>query len=126
MSAYKISGCCTLCDEPCFEVIARWGADERRAGEPKRLGPPLDGSIRVTFMLNDGSRSDMTFCGRCAEDLNPAYYTAIWQKVMRSWKRELDDKPEAERNPDWFQKQFSNGLLCELKREDWKELAANG
>lgn len=118
MSEFKIAGCCTLCDTPCYDVLATWGADERYPGEPKRLGQPGDGS-RITFMLLDGSKADLTFCSSCAESLNPSLYIPIWHKVLRSWKREMGpDKVE----PDWFLKSYENGLLAEMGRKTLKEL----
>ena len=119
MSPYKISGACTICDERCFEVKAVYQDHEIRPGEPKRLGKPLDGAMQLVFLLFDGSKTYLTFCGSCAQALKPDQYTAIWRKNMRSWKRELKgDRPE------WFLRQFDNGLLCELGRSTWKELVA--
>ena len=117
---FKISGCCTVCDEPTFEVLARWSENERYPGEPKRLGPPTDDATRITFELLDGSKSDLTFCGKCTESLNPAQYVEIWRKVIRGWIREmsLDPKP----TPDWFVKSFENGILGEMGRKKWKDL----
>ena len=120
MSDVKLSGCCTLCDEPVFEVVARWQEGERHAGEPRRLGPPLDHARRITFLLLDGSTNDLTFCASCMESLTPAQYPAIWQKNLRSWQRELNEKPGS--SMTWLEKQFGNGLLCELVRKTWKEL----
>lgn len=122
MSPHKIIGCCTNCDKPCFEVTAVWGADERTPGEPKQLGSPLDGSVRVTFMLFDGTKTSLTFCAACS---GPWSYHEIWRKNLRSWMRELSWKAEGERMPEWFQRQFSNGLLCEMGRQLWTE-AING
>lgn len=119
---HKIAGCCTICDEPCFEVLARWDDHERHPGEPKRLGSPTEDAVRITFLLYDGTRTDLTFCGNCAADLQPDQYLEIWRKNIRSWMRELSEKPEGERNPEWFGRQFANGLLDEMGRQKWKEL----
>lgn len=117
MSEHKISGCCTVCDELCFEVLARWETHERYPGEPKRLGPPMNGATRVTFLLLDGSRADFTFCGDCAAALNPGAYQEIWRKALRSWKRELSETAKP-----WFATQFRNGILTEMGRIAWKDV----
>ena len=117
MSEYKISGCCTLCDAPCFEVMQVYEAHERNPGEPKRLGPAMDGAMRVSFMLLDGTKADMTFCGECAANLSAEHYIEIWRKVMRSWRREM-----SEPYPDWFNRSFANGIAAEMGRATWKEI----
>lgn len=113
MSAYKIAGACTLCDAMCFTVL-----DLADDGSPKRLGPPLSGSTRIGFMLMDGTRMGLTFCQTCSGLLSGRHYVAIWQKVIRSWVREIGSKPR----PAWFSKQFANGLLAEMGREPWEEI----
>jgi hypothetical protein len=117
MSDFKISGACTCCDELCFEVLARWSENERYPGEPKRLGPPYESTTRVTFLLLDGSRADFTFCGTCAESLNPGQYTDIWRKALRSFRREMSETAKP-----WFATQFVNGILAEMGRVKWREL----
>lgn len=117
---YKVSGCCSLCDQPAFEIICRWESHERRPGEPKRIGLPLEGSQRITFLLYNGRRTDMTFCGACSETLSPDHYTLLWRKNLGGYLREQDG------NPEKFKEEFANGLLCELGRIEWKELVANG
>lgn len=119
---FKISGCCSSCDKPCFEVIQIWGENERYPGEPKRLGKPLEGAVRIAFMLLDGSKCDMTFCASCAEALTHEQYTELWRKVIRSWEREMSVTKPGEPRPDWFNKQFSNGLLSEMGRTPWQEI----
>lgn len=122
MSDYKISGHCTLCEARCFDVLAVYEAHERLPGEPKQLGPPVEGAVRVTFMLIDGTKTALTFCAECAKHLPNDLYLQIWRKNIRSWLRELAEKPEGERNPAWFIAQFGNGLLCEMGRELWIDL----
>lgn len=122
MSEHIIAGHCMHCDAPCFEVVARAEEHEPNPGEPKRLGPPLEGSTRIAFLLFDGSKADITFCAQCAQTFGPEHYTGMWRKIQRSWQREL-----AGSTPDWFLKSFSSGILCELGRTSWKELCkANG
>lgn len=126
VSLYKIAGCCTRCDQHCFNVLAVWGPDEMLPGEPKRLGGSLEGATRITFRLLDGTHTDLTFCESCAAELSSADYVELWQKNLRSWKRQLDrkpaDAPARERRPEWFGQQFTNGLLCEIGRQLWMEL----
>lgn len=100
-------------------------AHERRPGEPKQLGKPIEGAVRISFVLFDGAKTSLTFCASCAAEKLSTDFTALWQKVLRSWGRELAEKPETERMPDWYKKQFANGLLCEMGRELWTE-AVNG
>ena len=119
-SPIKLPASCTICDEPCFEVLARWDEGEERAGQIKRPGPPLPDSTRITFLLFDGTRADMTFCGRCAASLTHLQYPGIWRKVVNSWKPEIGD-----RIPAWFSRQPGNGMLLELGRKLWTE-HANG
>ncbi len=119
---FKIAGCCSSCDQPCFEVIQTWSDGERYPGEPKRLGKPLQGAVRIAFMLMDGSKADLTFCASCGATLAPAEYTPLWRKVIRSWQRELDKDHAGEPRPDWFARQFDNGLLAEMGRTSWQEL----
>jgi hypothetical protein len=114
---YKRPGCCSLCDALCFEVRARWSEGEARAGEPKRFGPPLDGVTRITFLLVNGNRTDMTVCADCAKSVGPQHYATLWRKNLAGWLREQNG------NPEKFKDEFSNGLLCELGRKEWKELA---
>jgi hypothetical protein len=120
MSPYKIAGCCSLCDEPAFEVMARWDQDEKRAGEPKRLGPPNEGTMRVTFLLLNGSRTDMTLCGTCADSLSAEHYATLWRKNLAGWLREQDG------NPEKFRQEFASGIVCELGRKSLKELIQHG
>ena len=117
VSEVKIAGCCTTCDELCFEVMARWETHERYPGEPKRLGPPMNDATRVTFLLIDGSRADFTFCGDCAAKLDPTQYPEIWRKALRSFQREMSDTARP-----WFATQFQNSILSEMGRVKWTEL----
>lgn len=126
MSQYKIVGSCTKCDARCYEVTAMQGEADMYPGEPKQIGAPLEGAVRITFMLMDGTKTFLTFCERCAAELDHESYPEIWKKNIRSWMRELARKPENERMPEWFTRQFSNGLLCEMRRQLCKEAVQNG
>jgi hypothetical protein len=117
VSDHKIAGCCTLCDKPCFEVMQVNDPHERNPGEPKRLGQPMNDSARITFLLYDGTKTDLTFCGECADLPLAPLFIELWAKNMRTWLRELGNE-----RPEWFMKQYTNGLLCEIGRKTWKEL----
>lgn len=121
MSDVKLPCCCTLCDAECFEAMARWDEGESRAGQIKRAGPPLRGSMRVVFELYDGSTADMTFCHGCAETLNPGHYAGIWRKVVNSWIATMKEV-----DPQWGKKQQNNGILIELSRKPWTFHAQGG
>lgn len=118
MSEFHVSGSCIRCGEMCFEVLAVWGGNERYPGEPKRLGPANPDATRISFVLMDGTRADLTFCGKCSEVLTPADYTPIWRKVIRGWNREMKDAPR----PKWYREAFNNGLLGEMGRVKWRAL----
>lgn len=113
----KIAGCCSLCDAPCFEILAVQSQADKHPGEPKRLGPPNEDATRITFLLFNGRRTDMTFCGDCADSLSAQSYPVLWRKNLAGWLREQDGDPSK------FTQEFANGLLCELGRQNWKELA---
>ena len=116
MSEYKIGGCCSLCDEPVFEITAVWEVGTTRAGEPKALGAPNDGATQVAFLLASGGYTTMTFCENCAAELNAEHYTPLWRKNLAGYMREQNG------NPEKFADQFTNALLCELGRKQLKEL----
>lgn len=113
---HKIAGCCSLCDEPCFEVMARWDEGEKRAGEPKQLGAPNQDAVRVTFRLLDGTIGDFTFCGRCARAVTADQYPLLWRRNLAGYLREQDGETEK------FAAQFENGILCEIFRASWKDI----
>lgn len=112
---HKIAGCCSLCDTPCFEVLARWDEGELMAGEPKALGAPNEGTTRIAFILFHGGYTEMTFCGACAKNLTPDQYRLLWNKNLAGYMR------AARGDAQKFSRQFDNGLLCELGRTPCKE-----
>lgn len=116
MSGHKIGGCCSLCDQPVFDITAVWD-DGVRKGEPKAIGAPNDGAVQVAFLLLSGGYTTMTFCGGCAESLSVEHYTLLWRKNLAGYMREQNG------NPEKFADQFTNILLCELGRQQLRELA---
>lgn len=121
MSPYFVSGCCTVCDELCMEVLARWGENERYPGEPKRLGKPVDGATKTTCLLYGGSLSTFLMCGNCAGTFNPEKYVGLWQKSLRSWLREMRLTPPHPERDKWFRSMLEDGILTEVGRVTFKE-----
>ena len=113
---HKIGGLCSICEAPCYEIMDVWEEGTVRAGEPKRLGPPMNSSVVVEFLLFDGSRTDMTLCGTCAASLSAREYALLWRKNLAGYLREQNG------NTSKFKRQFSNGLLCELGRITCNEI----
>ena len=116
MKPYKIGGLCSICEAPCFEIMAVWDAGEKNEGEPKRLGQPMNDSALIAFLLFDGNRTDMTLCGACSESLTAEQYPLLWRKNLSGYMREQNG------NPEKFKRQFVNGILCELSRTTWNEI----
>ncbi|KKM73967.1 hypothetical protein LCGC14_1405090 [marine sediment metagenome] len=67
----KRNGCCTLCDEPVFEIAPSTGA----------VGQPLDNAVRATLILTDGSTVSLTFCDQCETETK---LTEIWSKCVET------------------------------------------
>jgi hypothetical protein len=89
MIDYKITGACTRCDAMCFRVL-----DTQKDGSPKRLGPPIDGAVRVSFMLMDGTRTSLTFCADCATMLPGELYVSIWQRIKAFYDTDQQDRTD--------------------------------
>jgi hypothetical protein len=60
----KLTGCCTICDDPCFEIAAKHTSGPRK-GEAKQVGRPLPGVRRVYVVRMSGSHSFWTVCPVC-------------------------------------------------------------
>jgi hypothetical protein len=114
--SYKKTGCCSLCDTECFDVLQRWDQGEKLAGEPKRLGKACNGATRITFRLIDGTLGDFTFCSDCASSLHAGNYAKLWAKNLAAYMRQQNGDPSK------FLKQFDNGILSEVGRQSWEEL----
>lgn len=113
----KITGHCSLCDKRVFDVLSVFEAHEIYPGEPKQIGAPTNEAVRMTFLLWDGCKMQLTFCADCADRLTTENYGYLWQRVVVSWVREL-----REDRPDWFMNQLNNGLLCTIGRESWQKI----
>ncbi len=94
MGDRKLIGCCTVCNEPIFEVAARWTEGPMK-GEIKQVGAPLPGVRRAKIVRASGNTSDWSLCQTCeigAEDM--PYLT---QKELAAMLKERDfakDNPE--------------------------------
>lgn len=73
----KRIGHCTLCDEPAFEVLRVVD------GIPTEIGRPLAGARRVTLVLVDGSRTDLTFCKKC--EVSASVLPLIHERSREAW-----------------------------------------
>ncbi len=65
--ALKHLGCCTVCDEPCFEIASRWTEGPYK-DEIKEVGRPLPFTRRVAIVRASGNQSFWTLCATCTID----------------------------------------------------------
>ena len=77
----KRNGCCTLCDEPVFEITDRFPMDDPRAGQPRGIGKALEGARRIGLVLTDGSTTMLSFCSGCAPGIQDRL-GEIWRKCL--------------------------------------------
>ena len=87
---HKEPGLCTDCDEPIFEIIARYPDDSPLAGRVRQVGEPMPEAVRVTVILSGGSQMDLSFCEGCC-DIKPEDFPKIWRKIMTSWSAEQNE-----------------------------------
>ncbi len=80
----KRLGCCTLCDEPVFEIVETMKVDG--IDMPKVLGKPLDTARRVHLILTGGTNMALTFCTDCS--VTPETLPEIYRKVRLAWALE--------------------------------------
>jgi hypothetical protein len=113
---YQLTGFCMRCNrKPCYQVLTLQSVFDRFPGEPGKVGEPLAGAVKVSLLLMDGSRAELNVCAACAEVLHPVDYPEMYQRILRSWKREVDIAPN-EKKTAWWGSQFNNGILIELGR----------
>lgn len=94
----KRNGCCTLCDEPVFEVIDRFPSSHLRAGHPRSLGAALEGATRVSLLLTDGSSTTLSFCARCAPEIG-SRLVEIWRKCLATMAYHHNNIAEIKERP---------------------------
>lgn len=85
MSDRKLSGCCTVCDQPIFEVVARH-ADGPYQGEIKTVGLPIPGSRRVHIVRASGRQSYWSLCESCT--IAPSDFPELNRKEIRAMIKE--------------------------------------
>jgi hypothetical protein len=81
----KKLACCTVCDEPIFEVAARH-TDGPLKGEVKQVSNPLPGVRRVYIVRISGSSSFWSLCPTC--EIEPAMLPLLAKKELRAMVRE--------------------------------------
>ena len=113
-AAPKVLGCCTICDAEVFEIELR-NPDTR---VPTKVGKPHADAMRTDFRMMDGTLMSLTFCAKCAADLEPAKFPAIWARVKASWLAEKKGVVM-----DFHREQEANGLLAVERTVAWNSLA---
>lgn len=83
----KRAGSCLCCGEAAYQILAVHPDGHPLAGHPSRVGPMLPDSVQVSFLMSDGSESDITFCLDCARALTPAHYPRVWDRVIDATDR---------------------------------------
>ncbi len=83
LDSIKSNGCCTICDEPVFEIVSRLPEGHVLQGKIDRIGRPLDKAMIVTYVLINGSVTTQTVCEDCVLPAM-AELSAIWTKCQRS------------------------------------------
>lgn len=76
----------------------------------------MNDSVRVTFLLINGRRTDMTICGECAGNLTIEHYGLLWRKNLAGYMKEQRGDTSK------FKQEFDNGILAEMGRVTWKEI----
>jgi len=106
-------GHCHVCGECLFEVLTTYPFDHKWSGIPKTLGLPLDKALRVTLLLIDGNRIQITMCDTCVDGLTQENLKFIYRNILLGWKAEIGDEAEKYK---WFSdkhRQFLLGVVCE-------------
>jgi hypothetical protein len=120
----KHFGCCTACDQPIFEVVARHTEGPYR-GEIKALGKPLPGAKRVTLVRISGSTSYMSMCGDC--EVTQENIAALNKKEVAAmvYERHLarDDARQADMREKMLRLFSFDIPLGVLGEKPWSEVA---
>jgi hypothetical protein len=85
MADIKKLACCTICDEPIFEITQRW-VEGPYKGEVKQVGQPLPGARRVTIVRISGNQSYWSLCSEC--EIEPAMMAQLNKKEVRAMVKE--------------------------------------
>ncbi len=85
MAEIKKLACCTICDEPIFEITQRHTEGPYK-GEAKRVGAPVPGARRVTIVRISGNQSYCSLCKDC--QLEPSMMVELGKKEVRAMVKE--------------------------------------
>ena len=97
----KIPGCCSVCDEPIFEIKRRIPRDHPLAGLPVELGGPLRGAKRHWLMMADGTFTNFSTCADC--EITSHNICEVWAKARELMAREGSNayREVFSRNSSW-------------------------
>jgi predicted secreted Zn-dependent protease len=119
----KRVGCCTLCDEPIFEVAARHTEGPSK-GEIKQMGGPLPGARRVTLVRMSGRTSYCSLCKEC--EVTSANIVVVTQKEVAAMVHERNfarDTMEQAENRERMLRLFAFDVpLGVLGETPWSEV----
>jgi len=128
----KAAGLCSVSGEECFDVLEYWPANHPvYAGQPRRLGAPHDDALRVTVVLVNGSRMNLTIKAQYLADFHVAL-PEVWRVVKEATRTlrkahkhlgQIDFSPQQHAAADRFNLAFNDnvplGVLC---WEKWKDI----
>lgn len=77
----NLLGCCVLCDKEVFEIFQRARRDAAIGRIPLKIGRPHPEARRVTLVLANGRRMDVSLCGDC--EATPQTLPELWRIVRR-------------------------------------------
>jgi hypothetical protein len=86
----KKPGCCTLCGEEVFEVVARWPSDHPLHGEPRAVGKPFPSARRATLVLMSGTTCSITLCDTC--QVTPENLPSVWRICLIANSQQIDEE----------------------------------
>ena len=119
----KKLACCTVCDEPIFEVAARYMEGPFK-GEAKQVGNPLPGARRVFIVRISGNTSYWSLCPTC--EILPKDMPRLNKKELRAMVRERQvakDTPEQAEQREKMLRLFEFDIpLGVLGEKPWSEV----
>jgi len=123
MGELKRLGCCTVCDEPIFEVTTRWMEGPYK-GEARQLGRALPGIRRVTVVRMSGRQSYWSLCPTC--EIDPKDMVVLNRKEIRAMVKERSlskDNPAQAENREKMLRLFEWDVpLGVLGEKPWSEV----
>lgn len=92
----KQPGLCSLCGTECFEIKLRYDDKFRHLnGRVRQVGKPHDNAWKVTLLLTNGARMDLTVCSECLATVEQRV-PELWNNVLESYREELSDAYRAD------------------------------